>query len=72
MKKNVFALGAMAFGLVFAVTGCGAGGELRQEMMQERQEDIIDEREDERLQAPGVELRRERQEDRIDELEDRT
>ncbi|MCZ8521222.1 MULTISPECIES: hypothetical protein [Paenibacillus] len=40
-------------------------------MQQERQEDLLDEREDRVLQNPVQEMRQERKEDRLDEQEDR-
>ncbi len=69
MKKNVLAWGAV-LGIAFGLTACGGGDTVRQEMQQERQEDIIDEREDEQLNAPGVEYNQEQREDRLDEIED--
>ena len=70
MKRAVFVAIAAAVGFGFALSGCGGDGDLRQEMQQEQREDIIDEREDERLQAPDAEYRQEQREDRLDEAED--
>ncbi|TLS50469.1 hypothetical protein FE782_20850 [Paenibacillus antri] len=67
-KKNTLAW-ALLLSLALGLTACG-GDDMRQEMQQERQEDIIDEREDEQLNAPGVEYNQEQREDRVDEIED--
>ncbi|AEI43991.1 hypothetical protein [Paenibacillus mucilaginosus] len=60
------ALAAMLLGA--ALTGCE---DPQTEMQQERQEDLLDEREDRTLQNPVREMRNERMEERLDEMEDR-
>ena len=69
MKKTTL-LWTLALCAAFGLTACGGGDTMRQEMQQERQEDLLDEREDEQLNAPGVEYNQEQQEDRMDEAED--
>ncbi|HZG55935.1 hypothetical protein [Paenibacillus sp.] len=71
MRKNAFAVWALLIALACGLTACGGNDmDMQQEMRQERQEDIIDEREDEQLNSPGVEYQQEQQEDRLDEAED--
>ncbi|HZG88206.1 hypothetical protein [Paenibacillus sp.] len=69
MTMKRWAAGAAAAALALGLTACGGDG-MRQEMQQERQEDIIDEREDEQLNTPGTEYQQEQREDRMDETED--
>ncbi|MFC4779408.1 hypothetical protein ACFO9Q_21650 [Paenibacillus sp. GCM10023252] len=56
-------------GLFTMLMGCN-NEEAKQEMKQEQQEDIIDEREDRQLDSPVKEYRQEQMEDRMDERED--
>jgi len=73
MKKNVWTW-ALIPGMALGLAACGVnddnGNTMQQEMQQEQPEEAMDEREDEQLNAPGVEYQQERQENRMDEAED--
>ncbi|MCI3920683.1 hypothetical protein MO973_10605 [Paenibacillus sp. TRM 82003] len=70
MKRKTILTGLLALSAFGMMAGCGADPEYRQQMNLEQRAEMLDEREDEQLNAPGVELRQERMEDRLEERAD--